>query len=101
MSIAHTGPDGIAAAETLLPEAVICDLGLPGKSGFEVCSELRSRPAFQQLLIIALSGHGDDESKEHCLTVGFDTVLIKPADPNEVANLLSHSRASLANQRSL
>lgn len=101
VSIAHTGPDGIAAAETLLPEAVICDLGLPGKSGFEVCSELRSRPAFQQLLIIALSGHGDDESKEHCLTVGFDTVLIKPADPNEVANLLSHSRASLANQRSL
>ena len=40
--VAVTGPDGVAAAKEMAPDLVICDIGLPGISGYEVARQIRA-----------------------------------------------------------
>ncbi len=44
VSVAYTGPDGLAAAKAARPDLVLCDIGLPGLSGYEIARELSAAP---------------------------------------------------------
>lgn len=87
--VAHTGPDGVKAAEALAPEVVISDIGLPGMTGYEVCVELRKSAAGARAFLIALSGHGSNGDRERAKEAGFDVFLVKPVDPGFVARLVA------------
>lgn len=79
-------------AESLKPDVIIMDLGMPKLSGFETCLRIRQQPWGKDMLIVALSGWGDDRSKRKGLEHGFDHYITKPVALDELANLLSMRR---------
>ena len=87
--VAHGGPEGVETARAMRPDVVVCDLGLPGMSGFEVARTLRADPATACALLICVSGYGQAEDRKKALQAGFDAALVKPADPDELQRLMA------------
>jgi two-component system, sensor histidine kinase len=85
-----TAPDGVrglrAAAEAP-PDVVICDIGLPKQNGVLVGEELAESLPHRPLLI-AVTGYGDDVTCGLAADAGFDHVLVKPADPFAINDLI-------------
>ena len=93
----QTAADGEEALDLLalhLPDIVILDLVMPGKSGFDVVREMRgwSTPAQRAPAIIVLSARGEDRDKVTALDLGADDYLTKPFSMNE---LLARIRVAL------
>jgi len=57
---------------------LLLDVNMPGMSGNEVCSALRSEARGAQLLIIAYTAHAFPEERERIMAAGFDDLLTKP-----------------------
>ena len=60
---AHDGVEAIEAAERLRPDAVLLDIGLPRLNGYEVCSRIRQEPWGKSLMLVALTGWGQEEDR--------------------------------------
>jgi signal transduction histidine kinase/CheY-like chemotaxis protein len=86
----HDGNAALAAAKRHRPEVVLLDIGLPGLSGFEVCKRIREQPWGADLLLIALTGWGQEEDRRRTREAGFDGHLVKPVDHGELLSLLNH-----------
>jgi two-component system CheB/CheR fusion protein len=80
IQVAFDGPSALEAARTFNPEIILLDIGLPGLNGFEVARHLRQSPGGTHALIVALSGYGRAEDRQHSLDAGFDQHLVKPVD---------------------
>jgi CheY-like chemotaxis protein len=89
VEVAHSGPAGVEAAERRCPDAVICDIALPGLDGYSVCARLRQNPLFDNTRFIALTGHGEPEARRYSAKVGFEHHLSKPVNASELKRLLS------------
>ena len=76
--MALDGPQAIAVARDFRPEVVMLDIGLPGMDGYEVARHLRAE--HDGLLLIALTGYGQDEDRRRSQEAGFDHHLVKPVD---------------------
>jgi PAS domain S-box-containing protein len=88
----HTAHDGVEAldlAERIRPDAVLLDIGLPKLNGYEVCKRLRERRWADGLVIVALTGWGQEEDRQRSLDAGFDTHLVKPVDHSVLMRLLA------------
>ncbi|MBY0231592.1 MAG: PAS domain S-box protein [Gemmataceae bacterium] len=90
--VARTGPEGVEKARQGSFDAVICDLGLPGMSGFEVARGLRADPATAGLLLVCLSGYSQDEDRRQALEAGFDAHHAKGEDLDPLVALLASRR---------
>ena len=90
--VAHDGPEALAAAEEFRPEIVLLDIGLPGMDGYEVARRLQSRPEAEGMLLVALTGWGQESDRERSREAGFDGHLVKPVDPEALRDLLSLSK---------
>ncbi len=86
---AATGEDALTTLAVRPPEAVILDLVLPGKSGVEVCRELRE---WTEIPILILSAVGEEREKVAALDAGADDYVTKPFGIDE---LLARLRAAL------
>lgn len=75
---AHNGADGIAKARELQPDVIICDIGLPDMSGYEVAKMIRKDAEFKDTFLIAFSGYAQSEDIEKSKAAGFDRHLAKP-----------------------
>jgi CheY-like chemotaxis protein len=91
--IAYDGPTALQAVESLRPRAVLLDLGLPGIDGFQVAERIRSMPDGARILLIAISGYGQDEHRRRARQTGFDQHFVKPIDPIAITELLAKGRA--------
>ena len=89
--VASNGPDGLAQADALRPDAVLLDLGMPGLSGFEVCRRLRREPWARAIPIIAITGWGQADDRQRSKEAGFDGHLVKPVVFGELTSLLDSS----------
>jgi PAS domain S-box-containing protein len=90
----RTVADGVAALEVARayrPDVVLLDLGLPELDGYEVARRLRREPGLGGVLLVALTGYGQEEDQRRTREAGFDHHLVKPADPE----LLHHVLASV------
>jgi len=87
--IAHDGFEAIRAAERIRPDALLLDIGLPRLDGYEVCRRIREQPWGQDLVVVALTGWGQDEDRVRSKEAGFDAHLVKPVDDEVLMNLLA------------
>ena len=85
---AHDGLAAIALAERFEPHMAVLDIGLPGASGYEVAAALRARWDGRSLLLIALSGYGQQKDRDRSKEAGFDHHLLKPVNFRSVLELL-------------
>jgi PAS domain S-box-containing protein len=91
VSVAHTGPEGLAMARQILPDAIVCDLGLPGISGYEVARALRGDRTTASALLVCVSGYGQEQDRRQAREAGFDEFLVKPPDTDALVRFLSES----------
>ena len=87
--VAHDGLAAISLAETFEPEAAVLDIGLPGANGYEVASALRERYGERSLLLVALSGYGQEDDRARSREAGFDHHLLKPASFRALMDLVA------------
>ncbi len=85
---ASGGLRGVFLATQDVPDAIICDLRMPGIDGFVVAEALRADPATAHLAILACTGRRDLEARALLRSSAFDAVLTKPVDWDEVARFL-------------
>ena len=82
VTVAYNGPDAVTTARSVCPQVVVCDIGLPGMSGYDVATALRQDPELQNVRLIAVTGYGDAQDRDAALATGFDEHLCKPVEPN-------------------
>jgi PAS domain S-box-containing protein len=80
----YNGQDAIDAARSWHPDVAIVDIGLPDITGHEVARELRCGAGATRLLLLAVTGFGDDRTGQLADEAGFDERLVKPADHVEL-----------------
>jgi CheY-like chemotaxis protein len=88
---AHDGLSAVEAAIKFLPNVVLLDIGLPRIDGFEVAKRLRQHPALSGIVVIAMTGYGQDEDKRRSIEAGFNYHLVKPANFKQVKEILATS----------
>jgi CheY-like chemotaxis protein len=91
-NVTHTAFDGLEAVEAaaaLRPEVVLLDIGLPNLNGYEVCRRIRAQPGGKGILVVALTGWGQEEDRQKCRDAGFDSHLVKPVELNALMKLLA------------
>lgn len=86
--VAHSGPDAVAAARSRRPDVLLCDIGLPGMSGYDVARTLRADPAFAGTFLVAVTGYGTEQDRVAAMEAGFDRHFAKPVDPDEMFSAL-------------
>lgn len=91
---ASGGLRGVFLATQDVPDAIICDLRMPGIDGFVVAEALRADPATEHTVIVACTGRRDLEARALVRSSAFDAVMIKPVDWEEVARLLANAIAA-------
>jgi PAS domain S-box-containing protein len=91
--IAGDGRTGIRMARELLPDLVLCDIGLPGMDGHAVARALRQEPEFASTRLVALSGYAQAQDRLRSSASGFDDHLAKPPDAQQLLQLIAASRA--------
>jgi PAS domain S-box-containing protein len=86
---AHDGLEAVAAAEAFRPEVVLLDIGLPRLNGYDAARQIREQPWGKAMLLVALTGWGQDEDRRKSIEAGFDAHLVKPANPDALRKLLA------------
>ena len=81
VEVARDGNEAIAAARRRVPDLMLCDIGLPGMSGYDVARALRAEPALSGMRMIAITGYGTSRDREAALEAGFDGHFAKPIEP--------------------
>lgn len=82
--VARDGEEALAVAQARLPAAVLLDVIMPKRSGWEVCQALKAVERTSQIAVILVTGRGDVKDRLTGLQVGADDYLVKPFDRNEV-----------------
>jgi PAS domain S-box-containing protein len=99
---AHDGPAALAAALDYRPNVVLVDIGLPGLDGYEVAKRLRQQPILPNVVLVAMTGYGQDSDRQLAREAGFDHHLVKPARFEHIQKILasvSEKAASMSMER--
>ncbi len=86
---APDGPQGVAAAKAARPDVVVCDVMMPGMTGYEVVTALRNDPALATVPVILLTAMSDRKHMRQGMTAGADDYLTKPYRPDELAEAIN------------
>ncbi len=93
---AYDGPSALTSAQTNMPDLIILDINMPGMTGFDVCSILKSNEETMHIPILMLTARDDVENRVKGLDVGADDYLTKPFNPRELmARVETRMRAKL------
>src|ERR1700688_746568 len=92
------GNQAIARVEEEPPDIVLADVGMPGKSGYEVPSYIKHQPRLAHIPVLLLTGAFEPIDQQKAAEAGCDGVLAKPFEPQlviaRVKELLSRPRAA-------
>jgi PAS domain S-box-containing protein len=91
--VAHDGPAALASVAADPPELVFLDIGMPVMNGYDVAQRLRQRPGLERLVLVAMTGWGQEEDRRRSQEAGFDHHLVKPVAPDAVHQLLARVAA--------
>ena len=86
---AYDGLEALAAVSELRPDVVLMDLGMPNLNGYDAASRIREQPWGKGMVLVAMTGWGQEEDRRRTARAGFDGHLVKPVDYAAVASLLA------------
>jgi signal transduction histidine kinase/CheY-like chemotaxis protein len=87
VEVAADGQQGVEQALALRPDVALVDIGLPVLDGYEVARRVRAALG-RDIFLIALTGYGQPHDHRRAFEAGFDAHLVKPAEPEELHDLL-------------
>ena len=92
---AHDGVSAVEVAGSFKPDVILLDIGLPRMNGYDVCRAIRDQEWGKGILMVAVTGWGQEDDRRRSQLAGFDTHLVKPVEYSELVTLLaSHSSSS-------
>jgi PAS domain S-box-containing protein len=99
VEVASDGQEGIAVAGRLRPDIAILDIGMPKMNGYELAQKIREQPWAKDLVLVALTGWGQDEHRRRSAESGFKHHLTKPVDFDALQQILAATDACLPDRR--
>jgi PAS domain S-box-containing protein len=87
--MAHDGLEAVRSAERQRPRVVLLDIGLPKLNGHDAARQIRQQPWGRDMLLIALSGWGQEEDRRKSREAGFDHHFVKPVDFEVLTELIA------------
>lgn len=82
--LAHTGKEAFEEAERFKPDVAVLDIGMPDLNGYEVAKRIRLESWGARIILIALTGWGQEDDKQRAEAAGFDHHCTKPIDPDDL-----------------
>jgi CheY-like chemotaxis protein len=86
---APDGKSGLRLADDFSPGAIVLDIGLPDTDGYEVARLIRQQPSGQAILMIAVTGWGQEADKQAAKNAGFDFHFTKPVELDRLLSVLN------------
>jgi signal transduction histidine kinase/ActR/RegA family two-component response regulator len=93
VSVEYDARGALARARSEHPDVLLLDIGLPDMDGYELARRLRAQPENARATLVALTGYGQNQDRAEARQAGFDHYLVKPADLNEVNDVLAQAEA--------
>jgi CheY-like chemotaxis protein len=88
---AINGRQAVELAGTFQPDIIFMDVGMPQLDGLEATRQIRAQPWGKSMLIVALTGWGQQSDRRQTRQVGMDMHLVKPINLEGIAAVLAHS----------
>jgi CheY-like chemotaxis protein len=86
---AYDGEEGVTVAAEFRPDVMLLDIGLPKLNGYEACQRIREQSWGKGIVLIAVTGWGQEEDRRRSREAGFDHHMVKPVDPQELMKFLA------------
>ncbi len=91
---AADGPGALAAVIEYRPDVVLLDINMPGMTGLEVSKRIRQQTSLDDIVLVAMTGHGDEADRQRSFEAGFHHHLVKPADFRLIQEILATVNAN-------
>ena len=88
VGVAYSGPQALELLATLRPAVAVLDIGMPGMDGCELATRIRQDAAHAGIVLVALTGWGQQRDREQTQAAGFDHHLVKPMDFDKLVGIL-------------
>jgi DNA-binding response OmpR family regulator len=88
---AYDGEEAVEADARFEPDIVLLDIGLPKLSGYDVARDIRRRRG-AVVLIVAITGWGQEEDRQRSRDAGFDHHFTKPVDIDRLLEVIDRER---------
>lgn len=86
--MADDGASAVREAIELRPHVIFLDIGMPGFDGYEVAKWVRLQPNLRDVVLVAVTGYGQESDRKRSREAGFDHHLVKPAQPADMRRIL-------------
>jgi signal transduction histidine kinase/integral membrane sensor domain MASE1/ActR/RegA family two-component response regulator len=94
VQVAYDAPAALAQAVARPPDIAFLDIGMPKMNGCELAQRFRASPMLKDVVLVALTGWGQEEDRRRTKQAGFDYHLVKPVDPDALHTLLAHPESA-------
>jgi signal transduction histidine kinase len=93
VEVEHDSHRALERARQQRPDVALLDIGLPDMDGNELARRLRADPQTGAIVLVAVTGYGQEQDRRAAFEAGFDHHLVKPVDMDELAGLLAKIEA--------
>lgn len=85
---ARDGVEAVEVARSFAPDLILLDIGMPKVDGYQACRAIRSEPWARDIVIVALTGWGQEEARVRSKEAGFTHHLVKPVTPEALETVV-------------
>ena len=93
---AFDGLEALDVAAAFRPDVILLDIGMPKLNGYDTANRIRQQPWGKSVVLVALTGRGQEEDKRRSQEAGFNTHMVKPVEPAVLEKLLAGLQATTA-----
>ena len=86
------GEQAVDEAAAFRPDLILLDIGMPRMNGYEAVRRIRRQPWGNEMMLVAITGWGQDEDKRFAIDAGFDRHITKPIEFADLQELLAGLR---------
>ncbi|NEX62575.1 hybrid sensor histidine kinase/response regulator [Noviherbaspirillum galbum] len=87
--VEHDAGGALRRLQQERPDALLLDIGLPDMDGYALAGRVRALPGMGHVMLVALTGYGQNQDRQRSADAGFDHHLVKPANMEQLAGILN------------
>jgi len=89
---AYDGAKAFQIAEGFVPQIALLDIGMPDLDGYQTARRIRQQPWGSAMLLVALTGWGQEQDRRRAAEAGFNCHLVKPVEPQTIGTLIERMK---------
>lgn len=91
--VAYEGQEALRLAAEVKPDIAFLDIGMPGLSGYEIATRIRREAWGRRMVLVAVTGWGQESHKRDAYSAGFDEHFTKPMEPRQLQSIFASMSA--------